>query len=317
MKIKNFVLFFVMLIILFLNGCAATQLNTVRNPELYNVKFEKILVVAPFTDIGLRRQTENTFVAKFSSAGMDSLSSIEIIPPTKEYSNYELLNILDKYKIDGILTVALKDFWTTQTYVPKSSSTSGSANLYYNSLKYQSYTQEYGGYYISKPSVYFETRLLDRKSEQIAWIVTSTTSGNAFADYRNLSNSLATRIVKELTKENMLILASGEVAEKAATSQPKKEIKVQQGKNQHLNVKIEAEPRTGKAPLEVFFDASGSYASDGYITSYQWDFKDGNIGQGERISHIFSSGGTYRVELVITDNEGIQTTITKMILVQS
>jgi len=183
MKKRFFVVILLMLIAVYLMGCASTEISTVRNPESYNTKFENILVVVPFTDIGLRRQTEGIFVSKFNSSDMKALSSLELMPPVKDYSDQELMNILDKNKVDGILTVALKDYWTSESYVPKSSSTQGSANLYGNSLYYRSYTQQYGGYYVSKPNVSFETRLFDRRSGEVAWLVSSTTSGNAFADY--------------------------------------------------------------------------------------------------------------------------------------
>ena len=54
-----------------------------------------------------------------------------------------------------------------------------------NSLYYSSYTKS-KRYYVYYPNVSFETRLFDIKSGQVAWLVSSTTSGNAFADYENL-----------------------------------------------------------------------------------------------------------------------------------
>ncbi|MGC8719221.1 MAG: hypothetical protein ACP5TY_04340 [Thermodesulforhabdaceae bacterium] len=193
-----------MLIVLYLSGCAWTTLSTIKNPELSQVKFRKILVVAPFSDIGLRKQTENAFIAQFHLSGVNAISSIELIPPVKEYTEQELLNILQQNNIDGVLVVALQDYWSSQEYIPKSSSTQGSASLYGNSLYYQSYTQEYGGYYISKPRVKFNIRLFERKSGQVAWLATSLTRGNAYADYNTLANSLAKEVVKKFREENVI-----------------------------------------------------------------------------------------------------------------
>ncbi len=192
------------LIVFYLSGCAWTTLNTVKNPELYQVNFRKLLVVAPFSDIGLRKQTENAFIAQFNLSGVNAFSSIELIPPVKEYNEQELLNILEQNNIDGVLVVGLQDYWTSQAYIPKSSSSRGSASLYGNSLYYQSYTQEYGGYYISMPRVKFEIRLFDSKSGQVAWLATSFTRGNAFANYNTLVNSLAKEVVKKLIEENVI-----------------------------------------------------------------------------------------------------------------
>ena len=201
---KNFKQFLLVLVIFYLSGCAWTTLETIKNPELLQVKFRKLLVVAPFSDIGLRKQTENAFIAQFNLSGVNAISSIDLIPPVKDYNEQELLKILEQSNIDGVLVVGLQDYWTSQTYIPKSSSSRGSASLYGNSLYYQNYTQEYGGFYISKPRVKFEIRLFDSKSSQVAWLGTSFTRGNAFADYNTLAKSLAKEIVKKLREENVI-----------------------------------------------------------------------------------------------------------------
>jgi len=85
--------------------------------------------------------------------------------------------------------------------------------------------------------------------------------------------------------------------------------------NQSPTASFTANPTSGVSPLQVTFNASSSYDSDGTIVSYQWDFKDGNTGSGETISHTFSSIGSYNVELTVTDNEGASDSATKNITV--
>jgi len=315
MKRKYFLVVLFLIFAMFLSGCASTTLSTITNSELSQIKFGKILVVAPFSDIGLRKQTEDAFIAKFNLSGMNAISSIQRIPPVKDYNEQELLKILEQDKIDGILVVGLKDYWTSQSYVPKSSSSRGSASLYGNSLHYQSYTQEYGGYYISKPNVKFEIRLFDSNSGQVAWLATSRTKGNAFADYNTLANSLAKKVVKMLIEENMLELTVTD--NKGATASSTKTITVTESLNQSPIASFTASFRIGVVPLEISFDASNSYDPDGNIISYAWDFKDGNTGSGETLNHTFSSSGSYKVELTVTDNKGATTSTTKTIIVKS
>jgi PKD repeat protein len=66
---------------------------------------------------------------------------------------------------------------------------------------------------------------------------------------------------------------------------------------------------TGPQPLYVgqlaTFDAGGSYTSNGTITAYDWDFRDGTTATGPLVQHAFSSGGTYAVRLTVTSNWGI------------
>jgi len=67
---------------------------------------------------------------------------------------------------------------------------------------------------------------------------------------------------------------------------------------------IAASETSGEAPLEVSFDGSNSSDLDGSIETYHWNFGDGFTKEGEVVSHRFDSGGTYEVELRVTDNEG-------------
>ncbi len=66
----------------------------------------------------------------------------------------------------------------------------------------------------------------------------------------------------------------------------------------------------------VVFDADLSQDADGTITSYEWDFGDGNTDTGEKVSHAFSSSGDYIVELEVEDNSGVSETLTKQITVR-
>lgn len=205
----------VSLIIMLALNCATTTLGTAMNPDMKHVKLRKIMVVAPFADLLLRRETERRFPKNLkvyrSTSGYYNrlpkdcfLQSLDIIPPYKEYTVEELNAKLWDNSIDGILVVALEDYWTSQTYMPRASKTEGEIRTYGNSLFYESYTQESGGFYVSKPSVKFDIRLFDVTSGEIIWMATSVTSGNAFANYGTLMESLSMSVIKELTKEDII-----------------------------------------------------------------------------------------------------------------
>jgi PKD repeat protein len=103
--------------------------------------------------------------------------------------------------------------------------------------------------------------------------------------------------------------------DKGATDSTTKTITVTEPPNQSPIASFTASPTSGVVPLEVFFDASGSYDPDGNIVSYEWDFKDGNTGNGETINHTFSSTGNYNVRLTVTDDKGATDSTTKLITV--
>ena len=72
----------------------------------------------------------------------------------------------------------------------------------------------------------------------------------------------------------------------------------------------------GSTPLEFNFDATSSYDPDGIITSYAWDFGDGNTGTGASVMHTYATTGTYNVSLTITDDSMATDIATESIDVQ-
>ena len=100
-----------------------------------------------------------------------------------------------------------------------------------------------------------------------------------------------------------------------ATDSLTKTITVTQTPNQSPIASFTANPTSGIVPLEVSFNASSSSDTDGSITSYQWDFKDGDTGTGQTVNHTFSSTGSYSVKLTVTDNDGATDSLTKTITV--
>jgi hypothetical protein len=75
----------------------------------------------------------------------------------------------------------------------------------------------------------------------------------------------------------------------------------------------DAEPsvRSGRAPLEVRFDATSSRDPDGSIAGYSWDFG----GTGPEATHTFASSGRYFPRLTVTDNAGARSVFVEEILV--
>jgi len=77
-------------------------------------------------------------------------------------------------------------------------------------------------------------------------------------------------------------------------------------------------PSSGAAPLQVFFDASGSYDPDGDIDSLIFDFGDGQQFRGlaTKVDHIYSDGN-YFARVIVRDREGAADTAAAQISAQS
>jgi PKD repeat protein len=57
--------------------------------------------------------------------------------------------------------------------------------------------------------------------------------------------------------------------------------------------------------VDIEFDASDSYDTDGEIVSYEWDFGDGGTGYGEIVVHSYPRENlAYRVTLTVIDDSG-------------
>ncbi len=68
-----------------------------------------------------------------------------------------------------------------------------------------------------------------------------------------------------------------------------------------LSISALAEPGSGLAPLDVYFQANVSGGS-GTVTSIHWTFGDGGTGSGLSVRHLYTASGTFVVLVVAHDS---------------
>ena len=74
------------------------------------------------------------------------------------------------------------------------------------------------------------------------------------------------------------------------------------------------DPATGPAPLTVrFLDRSTD--SDGTVQGWQWDFGDGATSTESSPVHVYAAAASYPVRLVVTDDAGLQSDFTSLVVV--
>ena len=72
---------------------------------------------------------------------------------------------------------------------------------------------------------------------------------------------------------------------------------------------------TGIDDLALAVDATGSSDADGTIEGYAWDFGDGTSGSGAADTHTYAASGTYDVKLIVTDDDGAKSVLSKSVTV--
>jgi PKD repeat protein len=82
-------------------------------------------------------------------------------------------------------------------------------------------------------------------------------------------------------------------------------------------VAISADDSTVFDGTPIQFDGSASLPSSegSTISSYEWDFGDGNTAGGANVTHTYDTTGTYWVKLTVTDNMGYSDTDSLQIVV--
>ena len=65
----------------------------------------------------------------------------------------------------------------------------------------------------------------------------------------------------------------------------------------------------------VSFDGTASLSTEGPVTSWDWDFGDGQTSTGETVNHTFKAAGEYTVQLVIKDEAGLTGRLTRLLQV--
>jgi PKD repeat protein len=69
------------------------------------------------------------------------------------------------------------------------------------------------------------------------------------------------------------------------------------------------------AGQRMTFDSSSSSDPDGTIVSYSWKFGDGGTGNGKVATHVYDESREYTVTLTVTDDDGLQDTLSKVVTV--
>jgi hypothetical protein len=187
-----------------LSGCAFTDMESFKDPAFAKTKYRKIVVMARIGDLKNNKYAEDQFLKSFSKKDVDGISSMTLFPPTREVSAQEMSKTLNENQVEAVLIVALTDYWTDSYKMPDSSTTQGSGTIYGNSFQYSGTTTYQTGPTLHKPRAKFEVRLFDVRTDSVAWMASSFSKGNAYANINTIMDSLADKTVSSLSKEGLI-----------------------------------------------------------------------------------------------------------------
>ncbi|GMU97207.1 hypothetical protein [Ignavibacterium album] len=191
-------------------GCASTRITSFKDPDYQKAEFRKILIVANTNDLEDRQRLESKMVEAFSEVGVFALESYKLFPPTRELTDQDKVDLLIKNNIDAFIAISVGESGVSEVYIPQTSSTTkttGNVNVYGNTASYRqkSTTTYQGGYTLNKPWAEFQTKLYDVSNGKMAWIASSFTGGNAYANRNTVINSYCGKTVDQLLEDKLIL----------------------------------------------------------------------------------------------------------------
>ena len=78
---------------------------------------------------------------------------------------------------------------------------------------------------------------------------------------------------------------------------------------------ISVEPSEALTWEEFSFNATRSSDMDGEVVSATWDMGDGNTSEGMEVTHAYAAPGDYIVRVTVTDDDGLNTSVTRRVTV--
>jgi hypothetical protein len=241
------------LVIAMPTGCArmnaSTDLTRVKDPAYANLAFRRAAVFADAPSLQQRRLIEDAVVFELARAGFAVRPSIEILPPTRDYTPEERVQALLAAKMDGIIVVA-GESGVTSVYVPVTetrTTTTGDVVVQGNTAQYRetARTDHQGGYTITKPWAKITTRVIDLRGGRVAWLAETDTRGNGFADFDDIRKSYARSLARQMQEDHVLVTRQ-ELEQEARPATTTSELSTAAASQAHSNLPTEA---TAVAPI--------------------------------------------------------------------
>jgi len=104
---KKYIILVLSLIIL--AGCTHTRVVSFKDPDAYNKVYDHIAIIGNVEDLSDRLAIEEKMVETLRKSGVRAVSSLYLLPPTRNYTVEEEFEIYNKNSIDALAVIQIAD----------------------------------------------------------------------------------------------------------------------------------------------------------------------------------------------------------------
>lgn len=188
-------------------GCAKTIMVSFRDPGANSKRYHKFMVMVLGPDLLKAQWREKLFQSHFESNGLEMEISTNIFVPTRDYSESEIKNVLQKHSIDGVLLVKLTDRREEEVQImPREWESEGEASTFGGTTTWTETTREVEGVKGTAIEEKYHISLVDGKMGKTVWVASSHTGGTVYARSKTLLKSLASKILRQLVTDGLVVL---------------------------------------------------------------------------------------------------------------
>lgn len=191
---------FFILLCLSVEGCASsgTRFTGYLDPEYHDTPpIKNIAVIGKFDDLGIRAAAEYHFVRQLERYA-NPLTGIDLFPPTRQFTEDQILSDLKRWKAQALLVIAPKRFWDSV----RTSGTSGVAveNPW---IPFITHTRN-NATTASITNMLLETRLIDISNGKTIWIGTARIADKGAANLNDGFYSISSSAVSHLHRTGVI-----------------------------------------------------------------------------------------------------------------
>jgi hypothetical protein len=189
--------------------CAFTNSNMVsfKDPDFVGKIYNKILIVVNISDSDFKDQLEKTIQNKLSKKGVESLTSMKVLPPIRKFSDEEIPDILNRNKIQGVLVTNILSYEEDEKdFKPSALMSTGTTYSYTNLFHTDSRPRIISGYNVQNLNIQCHFDFVDVNSGILAWIAESKTnaSGIFYTNQKSIVNYVSDTIVNRLFEDQIV-----------------------------------------------------------------------------------------------------------------